>query len=146
MTISVPETAASDGTDSPRAVLATVTTDAAGAWSYQPPATLPAEVQAVADANQGVLNLEAEAMGVAPDGTILTGTADGAVGVATSSGSTEAAASANEANQRQTAALHVAPASGSTTDGSAPALTTATAPTDSQAAQSDASTAQSDRH
>ena len=130
--ISVPETAASDGSESERTVLATVRTDAQGAWSYTPPATLPSGVQAAADTNNGVLNLEAIAVGTAPDGTMLSATAGAAVDVPTSSGSLPEPTVPTGMAAPQAVAMHVAPA----TD------TTATPPTDADAAQSDASVAQ----
>jgi hypothetical protein len=130
--ISVPETAATDGTDSARTVLGTVTTDAQGAWSYTPPAVLPANVQAVADANMGVLNLEATTMGTAPNGTVLSAIANVPVGVPTSSGMTGEATDTNQTAVPTTMALHVNPSSS----------TTAAPPSDAAAAQSDASVAQ----
>ncbi|MDQ1742976.1 MAG: hypothetical protein QOE23_1315 [Pseudonocardiales bacterium] len=130
--ISVPETAATDGSESERTVLATVRTDAQGAWSYTPPATLPSDVQAVADANNGVLNLEAIAVGTAPDGTMLSAAAGAAVDVPTSSGSLPEPAVPMGMAVPQAVAMHVLPASD----------TSATAPTDAEAAQSDASVAQ----
>jgi hypothetical protein len=136
--LSVPQTAATDGSDSTPTVLGTVTTDANGVWSYTPPATLPSAVQAVVDANGGVLNVEAEAAGTAPDGTLLTGSQAVSMGVPTSASSalTDAAVEANQFNQSQpapqSAAVHVV------------ALNTpdAAPPTDAQAAQSGASIAQ----
>ena len=130
--ISVPETAATDGSESERTVLATVRTDAQGAWSYTPPATLPSDVQAVADANNGVLNLEAIAVGTAPDGTMLSATAGAAIAVLTSSGSLPEPTVPTGLAVPQAVAMHVFPV----TD------TTASAPTDAEAAQSDASVAQ----
>ncbi|HEY0167701.1 MAG TPA: hypothetical protein VGB75_11730 [Jatrophihabitans sp.] len=133
VTISVPETSTTaDGSESERTVLATVRTDAEGAWSYTPPATLPSAVQAVADANSGVLNLEAVAMGTAPDGTMLSATAGAPVDVSTSEGSTPEAVDASGVSAPQPVAMHVMPNSD----------TTAAAPTEAEAAESDASVAQ----
>jgi hypothetical protein len=134
VTISVPETSVTaDGSEAERTVLATVTTDAEGAWSYTPPPTLPTDVQAVADANNGVLNLDAVAIGAAPDGTLLNATAGASVAVPTSGEVPPAApAAAAGTSPAQAVAMHVVPA----------ANTSATAPSDAEAAQSDASVAE----
>jgi hypothetical protein len=130
----VPETIAIDGTDSAATVLGSVITDANGVWSYTPPTSLPSEVQAVVDANAGVLNLEAEAAGTAPDGTMLSGAQAVSVGVQTSSstGLTAEAVAVNQAQAQAPAVVHVVSA---TAADAAP-------PTDAQAAQSDASIAE----
>ncbi len=131
--ITVPQTAAVDGSESAPTLLGTVTTDASGAWSFTPPASLPSDVQAVVNANSGVLNLEAETAGTAPDGTVLDGMQSVSVGVPTSQTNalTTNALEVNASRTPAPSAVHVMAVN----------ATEASAPTEAQAAQSDSSTA-----
>lgn len=89
-----------DGTTVTPTSVGTATTASDGAWSFTLPSTLPSDLQALADANGGVLSLEASYNGVASDGTVLTGSDYMDAGVATGSATTEGsnAARAETAN------------------------------------------------
>lgn len=52
-------------------LVAQTTTNASGAWTITIPSPLPSSLQAMADANGGVLNVQAISSGVAPDGTAM---------------------------------------------------------------------------
>jgi hypothetical protein len=71
-------------------------TAADGSWSYTLPATLPSGLQALADANGGVLAVEAEVTGTAPDGTVMTGSDYVDAGVATGAATTDGSAAARQ--------------------------------------------------
>ncbi|MEW2128973.1 hypothetical protein [Streptomyces sp. NPDC005435] len=83
----------------------TATTGADGSWSFTLPATLPSALQAYADANDGVLSLQATATGTAPDGTILSGSDYLDAGVATGPATTQSSADAR-AEAPLSVALH----------------------------------------
>lgn len=53
-------------------LVAQATTDTSGRWTVSVPSPLPSNLQALADANGGVLNVQAISVGTAPDGTMMT--------------------------------------------------------------------------
>ncbi|MEV8548101.1 hypothetical protein [Streptomyces sp. NPDC051572] len=81
-----------DGSEAQEPVVGTTTTGTDGTWSLTLPDPLPSTLQALADANGGVLNLAATAGGSASDGTFLIGTDFLSAGVAHGSASTAASA------------------------------------------------------
>ncbi|MFJ9251057.1 hypothetical protein [Streptomyces sp. NPDC101776] len=81
-----------DGSEAQEPVVGTTTTGTDGTWSLTLPDPLPSTLQTLADANGGVLNLEATAGGSASDGTFLIGTDFLSAGVAHGSASTAASA------------------------------------------------------
>jgi hypothetical protein len=85
-----------DGSFVTPAVVGTATTAANGSWSFTLPATLPASLQTLADANGGVLALEANVNGTAPDGTVLTGSDYVDAGVASGSATTDGSVAARQ--------------------------------------------------
>jgi len=94
-----------DGSDITPTTVGTATTASDGSWSFTLPSPLPSKLQAYADANGGVLALEASFNGQAPDGTLLTGTDYVDAGVATGSATTEGSAAAR-AETADTVAIH----------------------------------------
>ncbi|MGW0420887.1 hypothetical protein [Streptomyces sp. NPDC003015] len=94
-----------DGSAVTPTTVGTTTTASDGSWSFTLPATLPANLQNYADANGGVLSLEASFDGKAPDGTVLTGSDYVDAGVATGSATTEGSAAAR-AEAANTVAIH----------------------------------------
>ncbi|MCX5235625.1 hypothetical protein OG824_10440 [Streptomyces prunicolor] len=83
----------------------TTKTASDGSWSFTPPSPLPSNLQGYADANGGVLSLEASFDGLAPDGTLLTGTDYVDASVATGSATTEGSVAAR-AETPSTVAIH----------------------------------------
>ncbi|MEU6258658.1 hypothetical protein [Streptomyces sp. NPDC047043] len=94
-----------DGSDITPTVVGTAKTAADGSWSFTLPSTLPSKVQSYADANGGVLSLEASFDGLAPDGTLLTGSDYVDAGVAAGSATTEGSVAAR-AETPNTVAIH----------------------------------------
>ena len=131
VTISAVDATPTDGTTTAPEVVGTATTAADGSWTFTLPDPLPAALQALADANSGVLNLEADATGPAPDGTVMTAADFMSAGVAEGAATTLQSANARASATTDTVALMPLPAS--TAD--------ATPPTDAQAANSTGSLA-----
>jgi len=94
-----------DGTTVTATSVGTATTASDGTWSFTLPTTLPSDLQALADANGGVLSLEASYNGVASDGTVLTGSDYMDAGVATGSATTEGSIAAR-AETARTVVIH----------------------------------------
>ncbi|WP_073388338.1 DNRLRE domain-containing protein [Jatrophihabitans endophyticus] len=92
-------------------IVGTATTDSSGQWTYTLPDPLPAALQAEADDNSGVLDLDVRAVGAATDGTVLESLTTVSVGVGASDdpagGSLLAQMAAAKQNSSKTA-LHVA--------------------------------------
>jgi hypothetical protein len=95
-------------------VVATVTTASDGTWSYTFPDPLPSNLQSLADANDGVLNLMATANGVTSSGVTLTAEDSLSAGVAFGSSDTAASDDARSQFTPHVLALHPA----TTTDSS----------------------------
>lgn len=95
-----------DGSEAAEPVVGTATTGTDGTWSLTLPDPLPSTVQALADANGGVLNLAATAGGTASDGTFLIGTDFLSAGVANGSASTTASAEVRADTTAHTTAMY----------------------------------------
>lgn len=118
-----------DGSEAQEPVVGTATTGTDGTWSLTLPDPLPSTVQTLADANNGVLNLEATATGTASDGTFMIGTDFLSAGTVQSSDPTTASAEVQADAAPHTTPMYVDTV---TTD-------VDNTPTDAQAATSDAS-------
>ncbi|MFD4559723.1 hypothetical protein ACFWP5_36325 [Streptomyces sp. NPDC058469] len=95
-----------DGSEAQEPVVGTTTTGTDGTWSLTLPDPLPSTLQALADANGGVLNLAATAGGSASDGTFLIGTDFLSAGVAHGSASTAASAEVRADTTAHTTPMH----------------------------------------
>ncbi len=93
-------------------VVGSATTGADGTWTFTLPDPLPSHLQALADANGGVLSLEADVYGQAPDGTLLTASDFMSAGTATGPATTEASAAVRAHATAHTVA--VLPSTGTT--------------------------------
>ncbi|MFJ9713894.1 hypothetical protein [Streptomyces sp. NPDC101234] len=117
-----------DGTEAEEPVVGTATTGTDGTWSLTLPDPLPSTLQTLADANGGVLNLEATASGSAANGTPMVGMDFLSAGVAHGSNSTTASAEVRADETPHTTPMYVDTV---TTD-------VDNAPTDAQTATSEA--------
>ncbi|MCX5256778.1 hypothetical protein OOK27_22015 [Streptomyces canus] len=82
------------------------TTASDGSWSYTLPDPLPSNLQTLADANNGVLNLSATVDGYASDGTLLTAIDHVSAGVAEGTATTQASQDVRANSTPHTMALH----------------------------------------
>lgn len=105
VTLTATDSVPDDGTVVTPTVVGTTTTGTDGSWSYTLPASLPSDVQALADDNGGVLSLDAAYAGTASDGTLLTGDDYVDAGVATGTATTEGSAQART-ESADTVAIH----------------------------------------
>lgn len=88
-------------------VVGTATTASDGGWSYTLPDPLPSNLQTLADANNGVLNLAANVNGYTSDGKTMTATDNVSAGVAEGSSTTQAAQDVQTYSSPHTVALNV---------------------------------------
>ncbi|MFJ6901555.1 hypothetical protein [Streptomyces hokutonensis] len=88
-------------------VVGTATTASDGSWSYTLPDPLPSNLQTLADANSGVLNLSATVNGYTSNGTALTATDNVSAGVAEGSSTTQASQDVQTSSSPHTLALRV---------------------------------------
>ncbi|MFG2960818.1 hypothetical protein ACGF5O_44740 [Streptomyces sp. NPDC048291] len=88
-------------------VVGTTTTASDGSWSYTLPDPLPSNLQTLADANNGVLNLSATVNGYTTDGKLLTATDDLSAGVAEGSSTTQASQDVRTYSTPHTQALNI---------------------------------------
>ncbi|MEU6144215.1 hypothetical protein ABZ848_28175 [Streptomyces sp. NPDC047081] len=88
-------------------VVGTATTTSDGSWTYSLPDPLPSSLQALADANNGVLNLAATVNGYTSDGKAMTATDNVSAGVAEGSSTTQAAQDVQTYSTPHTLALNL---------------------------------------
>ncbi|WP_369228005.1 hypothetical protein AB5J52_47930 [Streptomyces sp. R39] len=88
-------------------VAGTTTTASDGSWSYTLPDPLPSNLQTLADANNGVLNLSATANGYTSDGKLMTATDNVSAGVAEGSSTTQASQDVRAYSTPHTQALRI---------------------------------------
>ncbi len=88
-------------------VVGTTTTGADGSWSLALPDPLPSNLQAYADANDGVLNLQASANGVTSNGLVETATNFLSAGVAYGSATTPDSSDVRSDSSPTTVPLYV---------------------------------------
>lgn len=105
VTLSAVDSVPEDGTSVTQTDVGTAVTGTTGAWSFTLPDSLPSDLQALADANGGILALEATVNGTASDGTLLTGSDFVDAGVANGAATTEGSAAART-EAADTVAIH----------------------------------------
>jgi hypothetical protein len=88
-------------------VAGTTPTASDGSWSYTLPDPLPSNLQTLADANNGVLNLSATVNGYTSDGKLMTATDNISAGVAEGSSTTQASQDVQTDNTPHTQALKI---------------------------------------
>jgi hypothetical protein len=119
VTLTAVDSIPDDGTAAAPTVVGTATTAADGSWAYTLPATLPSGLQALADANGGVLAVEADVTGTAPDGTVMTGSDFVDAGVASGTDTTDGSVSARQ-EAPDTIQIHPATSTSAITPASTP--------------------------
>lgn len=87
-------------------VVGSTTTASDGSWSYTLPDPLPANLKALSDATNGVLNLTATATGVTSDGTTMLATDNVMAGVANGPATTQQSADVRANATPDTMAMH----------------------------------------
>jgi hypothetical protein len=108
VTLTAPDALTDDTTgETMLPVVGTTTTASDGSWSYTLPDPLPSNLQALADANNGVLNLSASANGYTSDGKLMTATDNLSAGVAEGSSTTQAAQDVRASSTPHTQALRI---------------------------------------
>jgi hypothetical protein len=108
VTLSASDAITDTSSDATLPVVGTVTTAADGSWSFTLPSVLPAGLQSIADANDGVLNLSATANGQTSDGLTMTATDNLSAATATGAAATSSSLALLADNPPHTAVLHVA--------------------------------------